>query len=794
MLPRWMQHYMSVGSDSEKDCRAPAVLVLGTVDPVAQGLVDQTLPAAEVLSVHDANLAERIGATQATTLVFLHPAHALAPDALLCGSRALDGGSAAAVIARAEGLDDQGIPIETTPGWQDEVDFLAGWARGIPFAAAQAFVCRDRVQSVLRKDAGMSPEEVIASVVTSYTTVFLDEVLVRCSGGLPVAAFPDAVFRGNLLETLCFRLGGGRWANCAARAQVRREFAEARASGDPVAPLVMELRQAADLLTGQPTVFSGSETVRSFSSTPAPALPLLPAPVAEGWDAGRWMVAGEQAALVARRARASSLARVEEAGVALEAQSRWLAGRARGEGCPAEDPGAIESRIAAALPPREQGERSLCVALEVPALSHGGLENVVASLARNLRSAGFRTLVICDDRGGALAEELAADGIDVFVLGEPDREGELAVLLSDQQVDVLSAHYSWLGIPAAAAQDIPVVMTVHNEYGWMGAGAQEAVRALDPLVHGYVAVSQTVADFHAARFSIDPGRIAVVRNAVHRLGEAPSPLGRQEARGRLGLSSEAFTLLLVGRIDPVKGQILLADAVAHCAGRGLVCEVLLAGGIADPIYAAQLEHRLAELSLTAHFRILGERLDVPDLLAAADLFVQPSMFEGLSLAAVEALQAGVPAVLAPTGDATFLLGEGREPRAGIVYERPPHDPRGTFSEIQFRAAAQPAAAEVQALAAAIREAAENIEDLRVGARRRAETLRASLATERMVSEHAACLRAAVAASSVLNLEEFERRLLAEHGVLAAEIRKARESLPASGGLWEGIRRRFKQVF
>ena len=64
----------------------------------------------------------------------------------------------------------------------------------------------------------------------------------------------------------------------------------------------------------------------------------------------------------------------------------------------------------------------------------------------------------------------------------------------------------------------------------------------------------------------------------------------------------------------------------------------------------------------------------------------------------------------------------------------------------------------------------------------------------MVSEHAACLRAAVAASSVLNLEEFERRLLAEHGVLDAEIREARESLPASGGLWEGIRRRFKQVF
>ena len=789
-----MQHCRSVGSDSEKDCRAPAVLVLGTVDPVAQGLVDQTLPAAEVFSVHDGDLADRIGATRATTIVFLHPACALAPDALLCGSRALDGGSAAAVIVRAEGLDDQGIPIETTPRWQDEVDFLAGWAGGTPFAVAQAFVCRERVQSVLCRDAAMSPEEVIASVVTSYPTVFLDEVLVRCRGGLLGAAFPDAVFRGNLLETLCFRLGGGRWAACSARAQVRREFADARATGDPAAPLVTELRQAADLLTGEASAVSGSEMVRSFSSIPAPTLPLLPAPVAEGWDAGPPMVAGEQSVRVARHARASSLARVREAGVALEAQCRWLAGWAQGEGRPTEDPSAIESRIARAVSPGEQSATSLCVALEVPALPRGGLENVVASLARDLRSAGFRTLVICDERGGALAEELAAEGIEVFVLGELDREGELAVLLSDQQVDVLSAHYSWLGIPAAAAQDIPVVMTVHNEYGWMGAGAQEAVRALDPLVHGYVAVSRTVADFHAARFSIDPGRIAIVRNAVHRLGEAPSPHGRQEARARLGLAPDAFTLVLVGRIDPVKGQILLAEAVAHCAGQGLVCEVLLAGGIADSIYAAQLQKRLAELSLTAHFRILGERSDVPDLLAAADLFVQPSMFEGLSLAAVEALQAGLPAVLAPTGDARFLLGEDPERRAGIVYERPPNDPRGTFPEIQFRAAAQPAADEVESLAAAIREAAENIEDLRVFARERANTLRELLATDRMVSEHAAFLRAAVAAGSVMNLEEFERRLLAEQGTLAVEIQEACEVRPESGGFWEGLRRRFSEFF
>ena len=82
-------------------------------------------------------------------------------------------------------------------------------------------------------------------------------------------------------------------------------------------------------------------------------------------------------------------------------------------------------------------ERQPCVALQVPSLGSGGLENIVAILARRLSAQGFRVLVICDKAGGILAEELVAEGLKVFVLGEQDPEGELAVLFADQNVDVL---------------------------------------------------------------------------------------------------------------------------------------------------------------------------------------------------------------------------------------------------------------------------------------------------------------------------------------------------------------------
>jgi glycosyltransferase involved in cell wall biosynthesis len=761
-----MQHWAPVGSDTDNPSRAPAVVVLGTPDPALQGLRDQTLQPMAVFSFRDSDFSEKLASCASDLVLFLGEEDSLAPDALARSSRAMAGTAAAAVVMRAEGVGSEGTPDENFGSRPiDAAEFLLRWAGGGPFVTGQVMLRRSRVQSALRLPGVSRPAEVIAAIVARYKTFFLDDILVRCGGAVRATGFPTTLLEGALLEDFCFRLGGGRWADSRARAQVRSQLADALDQGGMGGEIISVLRDAANqLLGGEVTTVSWPHTRRSFAGIPRGTLPMPPVRVAEGWGPEVDRTIDREELMAAANARAALRDDIRPTARTVEGLRRVLAGLAAGT--------AMRDRPDAPAPEisGENGSECLpCVALEVPSLGAGGLENIVAILARRLSSQGFRTLVICDECGGALAEELAEEGIEVFVLGDQDRQGELAVLLSDQSVDVLSAHYSWLGVPAAVAQDIPVVMTVHNEYGWMGDAAHETVRALDPLIHGYIAVSKTVADFHAARFAIDPSRIAVVRNAA---GDCSPPLGdahREAQRAQLNLDPEACVLLVVGRIEPVKGQILLAEAVARCAEEGLFCQVLLAGQVGDPIYAARLEHRLAAFGLTKNFRLLGARSDIPDLLAAADLFVQPSLFEGLSLAAVEALQAGVPAVLAPTGDAGFLLGVSEAEPAGLVFDRPPNDPHLNPAEIRFREASAPAPADVEVLAAALQEATKKMAVLRRGAARRAEELREVLRPDRMVSEHASLLKQAVAAGTLSHLADFRRELIEEAERLKSEL-------------------------
>ncbi len=482
----------------------------------------------------------------------------------------------------------------------------------------------------------------------------------------------------------------------------------------------------------------------------------------------------------------------EALGVAAEVAAR---ARALGAALPDDEPFSRLARLhpglaAAPAPSAEPAEKDgaragiaaspgaarLTVALEVATLDRGGLETVVHDLALGLRDEAIEPLVVCTEAGGARAEALRRAGVEVVVLDPLDPRAHLARLLAERRVGLLNAHFSTLGARVAAGLGVPVVTVLHNAYAWVGRGVLEDFRAADPWVDVYVAVSQSVADFCARRFSIAPERIEVVRNGVRAHALAASSLSRDEARRALGVPDDARLVVQIGRIDPIKCQLATVEALGRLARERPEVVAWLVGGVGDPAYAHRVATRIRAAGLAEKVILTGERDDVPAILAAADVFVLPSVLEGLSLAALEAMAAGLPAVLTRTGDAELLLGgDGSDGPVlpGALVDGPPFGPYVAGDELNALAASDepPHAAR---LAAALLEVLDDLPRRSALARERAAALAQELSHGAWIRRYAELFRTVAATGAARR----SRALAAATARLDAAAERERRSVDA----------------
>ncbi len=158
------------------------------------------------------------------------------------------------------------------------------------------------------------------------------------------------------------------------------------------------------------------------------------------------------------------------------------------------------------------------------------------------------------------------------------------------------------------------------------------------------AVSQAVKDSTVETMRVKPERITVVKRGrdEQRLGRA-GPERRSAIRMRLGLADDADVVVTVGRQEYQKGHCHLVDAFAEVAEVRPHAVLLVAGRHGHA--SAALEEQIARLGLGGVVKLLGHRSDVADVLAASDLFVFPSVYEGLGGALIEALAMSLPVVV-----------------------------------------------------------------------------------------------------------------------------------------------------
>jgi len=173
----------------------------------------------------------------------------------------------------------------------------------------------------------------------------------------------------------------------------------------------------------------------------------------------------------------------------------------------------------------------------------------------------------------------------------------------------------------------------------------------------FVACSETVKRSYERNFKVKGRGIRTIYNAVDIRAMTSDPEAPARLRNELGLREDAFVFLNVGRLDPQKNHRLILQAFSEVADSVASAYLLLVGvgGL-----ERELKKMSAELGLSERVRFLGRRNDVGDLLHYADVFVFPSLVEGLPVALVEAMYESLPCIASKIGVFSEVIEDGKD--------------------------------------------------------------------------------------------------------------------------------------
>jgi len=304
----------------------------------------------------------------------------------------------------------------------------------------------------------------------------------------------------------------------------------------------------------------------------------------------------------------------------------------------------------------------------------GGVEMLLLNLFRHFDPAVVRPRLVCLREAGPLADDFRAAGFEVVTL---DRAGRfdrrtlprlVALLRADQTDAVLVAHHHRaslaLGRLAALIARVPVNIVAAHDMDLTSVGRRVlppwAVRTLgisDALVllagrQGEYLRSQEGVGRHVW----ESVREVVIPNGIV-LPDDPGPAERARAREALGAAAGDVVVGVVGRLSPQKAHHVLFEAVAQCLPDVPSLRLAVIG---DGELRAQLEETAERLGISHRTTFLGTRRDIPQLLPGLDVSCLSSVHEGVPIALMEAMAAGVPIVASDCGAVRDIVEDGAQ--------------------------------------------------------------------------------------------------------------------------------------
>lgn len=301
----------------------------------------------------------------------------------------------------------------------------------------------------------------------------------------------------------------------------------------------------------------------------------------------------------------------------------------------------------------------------------GGMENGVVNLVNHLPHHRFRHVILCVEDFSDFARRIARDDVEVIALhrsqvGPWGLRARIFRELRRVRPDIVHSR-NLSGLDALLPARLLGIRTVHSEHGFdvdnlQGTATKPILlrRLHAPLINHFVCVSRDIGSLMTQRWGIAPSRVTQIYNGVDTERFAPPP---ERTRDRLPFGErepgELFVVGTVGRVRPIKDQMTLIEAFARVGSdRPALRNRLRLVVVGDGPLLDSLRARAEALGVADRCWFPGARNDVPELMRCFDVFVLPSLNEGISNTLLESLACGVPTLATAVGGNPELVEDG----------------------------------------------------------------------------------------------------------------------------------------
>jgi glycosyltransferase involved in cell wall biosynthesis len=286
-------------------------------------------------------------------------------------------------------------------------------------------------------------------------------------------------------------------------------------------------------------------------------------------------------------------------------------------------------------------------------LTEGGVEEIILQYAKMLNKGKYNVTVACFSAGIVFKEIRSLPNVSVVHINTASRLLRFVRLLKlarNTHARIVHDHSTWYGVIVGRLVGAKTIETIHNRFEWFNWHERIRFGLNCRLANRVIAVAESVKKFSVEHFPfLKPEAVVVIRNAVD-VHEFPQRLSGDALRTELGISTDDIVIGFVGRLAEQKGIRYLLHAAARLSERFHTLRFVIVGG-GD--LEVELKTQRDRLGLT-NVEFVGFQRDTPRYYQMFDIFVLPSLYEGLPVSVLEAMAASLPVVatdVSGTGEA-----------------------------------------------------------------------------------------------------------------------------------------------